>query len=290
MTFWSGEKLAVKLPSLLGTQFKSDSIKCASYELCVGDQAFVTRDDLIGDGPACELTVMLERSPPKDTIIIQPGQFAFLLTEEKIEVPPNAMALISMKAKYKFRGLINVSGFHVDPGFKGKLVFSLYNAGPREIILKRGQKLFIIVYADLDRTSAGKFLYDGDAQNQEEIPTDLIQNIATGQVFSPMSLQREMNNIKENLNEVRIRARLIDGIVVASLGIFVSTLVAVAAALFSSDTAVATVGGWMRSALTKYDEQIIKEEPRIKLESSKKEEQKVEEEKSEMGDKNKGEG
>ncbi len=266
MSFWSGERLAIELPSLLGAQFKNEAIKCASYELCVGDQAFVTRDDLIGDGPSSELTVMLQQSPPNDTIVIQPGQFAFLLTEETIEVPSNAIALISMKAKYKFRGLINVSGFHVDPGFKGKLVFSLYNAGPREIILNRGQKLFIIVYADLDRSSSGNFLYRGDAQGQTKIPSDLIQNIATGQVFSPMSLQREMHQIKDDLTEVRIRSRLIDGVVVASLSIFVSTIVAVGAALFSSDTAVATVGGWVRAALTKYDEQIKKEEPRMKSE------------------------
>ena len=59
-----------------------------------------------------------------------PGQFAFLLTDEIVEVPDSAMALISIKAKIKWRGLINVSGFHVDPGFKGRLIFSVYNAGP----------------------------------------------------------------------------------------------------------------------------------------------------------------
>ena len=62
-------------------------------------------------------------------ITIPPGQFALLLTEETVKVPDQAIAFISMKAKWKFRGLVNVSGFHVDPGFEGRLKFSVYNAG-----------------------------------------------------------------------------------------------------------------------------------------------------------------
>ena len=49
---------------------------------------------------------------------IPPGQFAFLLTEEVVSVPPDALAFISIRAKTKFRGLVNVSGFHVDPGYQ----------------------------------------------------------------------------------------------------------------------------------------------------------------------------
>lgn len=253
MTFWSGEKLATEIPRLsLIDKFDPTAIKSASYELCVGSQAFVTRDDLVSGSPTAQLTETLSEKAPKNTIVISPGQFAFLLTEEKVTVPKNALALISMKAKYKFRGLINVSGFHVDPGFSGKLLFSLYNAGPREIILKRGQRMFIIVYASLDRTSKKPYVYEGGSQGQEEIDVGLIQEIATGQVFSPMFLQRQMNSISGDLTEVRIRARLIDGLVVASLGIFFSVTVGIAAALYASDTALATVGGWITAATDAY--------------------------------------
>nr|WP_267902434.1 deoxycytidine triphosphate deaminase [Sinorhizobium meliloti] len=84
---------------------------------------------------------------------IPPGQFAFLLTEETVKVPPTAMAFISMKATFKMKGLINVSGFHVDPGWEGPLVFAVFNAGPAPVHLQRGLPLFLIWYADLDHTS-----------------------------------------------------------------------------------------------------------------------------------------
>ncbi|WEV50113.1 hypothetical protein OZX61_12000 (plasmid) [Acinetobacter sp. ESL0695] len=67
-----------------------------------------------------------------------------------MKVPNNALAFISFKAKYKYKGLINVSGFHVDPGWYGKLTFSIYNAGPSDIALEKGDPFALIWYADLD--------------------------------------------------------------------------------------------------------------------------------------------
>lgn len=252
MSFWSGETLLRKLPPLI-TNFDSANVKYASYELAVGGQAFVTKDDLVGSDPSAALTQILKDVPPKNTVIIRPGQFAFILTEEHVRVPDNAMALISMKASLKFRGLINVSGFHVDPGFRGHLLFSIYNAGPREVILNRGQKVFIIVYADLDQLSTPPYVYSGMSQGQTSIKTELIENIATGQVFSPMRLAAEMEAIRSEITTVRTRASLIDGVVMASVGIFISTVIGVGAALFGSDTAVATVGFWMQNAIAQYE-------------------------------------
>ena len=75
---------------------------------------------------------------------ISPGDFALLITKEWIEIPDDCMGFIAMKSKHKLSGLINISGFHVDPGFKGRLKFSVYNAGSGDVVLKRGQATFII--------------------------------------------------------------------------------------------------------------------------------------------------
>jgi dCTP deaminase len=122
---------------------------------------------------------------------VNTGQFAFLLTEESVSVPKNAIALINMRTKLKFKGLINVSGFHVDPGFTGKLIFGVYNAGAQPIFLERRQPIAMIVYADLDRYTSN--VYRGDAANRKNIGTHLVQDM-TGQVFSPMLLQRQMKD------------------------------------------------------------------------------------------------
>ncbi|MGP4906954.1 dCTP deaminase domain-containing protein, partial [Psychrobacter faecalis] len=82
-------------------------------------------------------------------IIINPGQFCFLETQENIKMPNNLMAFISIKAGIKFKGLVNISGFHVDPHFEGKIVFSVLNAGPSPINLTVGKPLFQIWFAEL---------------------------------------------------------------------------------------------------------------------------------------------
>jgi len=91
-----------------------------------------------------------------DSIVIQPGEFALLTTWEKLSIPLSHAAFISLKISYALRGLVNVSGFHVDPGFRGHLVFSVYNAGPRPAVMRRGDRVFMIILADLDGESEGR--------------------------------------------------------------------------------------------------------------------------------------
>src|SRR5437870_3190135 len=115
MSFWSGEKLLHRLPSLLGSDFNKDCVKSARYTLHVGAEVYVTSSTASG-GPRKGVTVRLGH---KASFKIPPGQFAFLLTEERIKVPNYALAFISIKTSLKYRGLVNVSGFHVDPGWDG---------------------------------------------------------------------------------------------------------------------------------------------------------------------------
>jgi dCTP deaminase len=85
--------------------------------------------------------------------LIPPGQFAYLMTHEVVKVPKSSMAFISMKATFKMKGLVNVSGFHADPGWEGRLIFAVFNAGPAPVHLHQGLPLFLIWFADLDQPS-----------------------------------------------------------------------------------------------------------------------------------------
>ncbi len=110
-----------------------------------------------------------------DQVIVPPGQFAQLITEEQVRIPADALALISIKSKFKFWGLINVSGFHVDPGFDGKLIFSVYNAGVQDIVITRTTRIFLIWFAAMDQPSSE--LYDGKHAGQAHIPDEEMMKI-----------------------------------------------------------------------------------------------------------------
>ncbi|TAE56962.1 MAG: deoxycytidine triphosphate deaminase [Nostocales cyanobacterium] len=166
MSFWSSQTLRSRLPTLI-EPFNADQIESASYELCLGEEVYISS---LPDTPVKERKKVILRE--KETVCIPPGQFAFLITSEIIKVPKNSIAFISIKFKFKSHGLINVSGFHVDPGYDGKLIFAVYNAGSLNFHVASGERIFAIWYADLDQE-------DENSRNKNgynSIPTDLMNS------------------------------------------------------------------------------------------------------------------
>ncbi len=191
MSFWSGEKLKEEVKNCIISPYDADEgIDCAAYTLHVGPEIFVTPDHY-ETNPNQNTKRSLEVDEPFN---IPSGMFAFLLTEEEIQVSNNCIAFISMKAKIKFKGLVNISGFHVDPGYKGRLIFSVYNAGPMPIMLKRGMPLFLMWFADLDRSS----------QKIKNVKSTLgleldIVNPIHGPIFSPQSISDSVREFKKDV-------------------------------------------------------------------------------------------
>lgn len=168
--FWGGERLKDELGALID-DYDVKRVDRAAYRLRVGGEVYVSPTGEPND----------PRNKPKkplgvnESFTIPAGQFGFILTEERIRVPQHALAFISIRATYKFRGLVNVSGFHVDPHYEGKLLFSVFNAGPAAVHLSRGEECFLIWYASLDRPSVLQ-----QKMGFESIPSDLLGPIASG--------------------------------------------------------------------------------------------------------------
>jgi len=185
MSFLSGAELENALKPSLGAYFSPKRIKEAAYELSLGNQVYRT------DSETRQREILDDRN---SQVIINPGQFALLITEETIEIPLNLLGLISIKFSEKIKGLLNVSGFHVDPGFKGKIIFSVYNAGPSVIILDRGSPYFLIWFSTL--TSPVE--YKGLHQGQEVISAKLIEQLK-GELASPSSLLSQIKEVDKKL-------------------------------------------------------------------------------------------
>lgn len=189
MTFWSSQTLAQKLPTLISPCDPS-KIKEASYELRIGSEIYVSKD--YHDNNSQHTKRLLTENEP---FTIPPGQFAFLLTEECVEVPRDAIAFISMKAKLKFKGLVNISGFHVDPGYSGKLLFSVHNAGPSTIHLQQGMPIFLIWYSNLDYE-------DSQPRNKEGLSEIPSQDLSTETIYSMQTLTTRMTKIETEFSSI----------------------------------------------------------------------------------------
>jgi len=181
--------------------FKHSRVKNGAYELSLGFEVFLT------DSKTGRVEIINETNNRQ--VDINPGQFALLLTAEKVNIPKNKIAFISIKAGEKLKGLINVSGFHVDPGFNDHLLFSVYNAGPSPIVLNCGEPYFPIWFAEMKTE-----LEDSEAYSQENehfgkldhIPPKYIEFLKRGELTSPKALFDKIKEVESQLNEKIIKS------------------------------------------------------------------------------------
>ena len=183
MAFWSSETLKDRiLADQLIIPYHRERVKHCAYEMGVGGEAFVTSKST--DGPRLSAGAQIE---------IPPGQFGLLITAEVVTIPPDAIGFISIRAGIKFRGLVNVSGFHVDPGFKGRLKFAVYNAGSQTIRLDQDQRIFMIWFCDLDDPTDD--VYQNRPSTYNAITADDVSRIS-GDVASPAELRNRIEELK----------------------------------------------------------------------------------------------
>lgn len=205
--FWSGESLLERIPQQgIIRPFRSQQIDCNSYTLRMGRQAYITPD----------YTAVLSKHKIyeldwHDHFSIPAGQFGFLLTEEIVALPNDVMGLISLRTGLKFQGLINVSGFHVDPGFKGHLIYAVYNAGPSLIHLARGMNLFKIWFAEIEASTSNKYSRNVKELENQFISPSLLDYVP-GEILSMQSLSRRLENIERELWIYRALSAIVIGV------------------------------------------------------------------------------
>jgi dCTP deaminase len=172
----------------------SERVKYGAYELSLGNEVYETDSN---DGKRRKLCEANEQ------VIINPGQFALLLTEERVLVPTDKIAFISIKAGIKLKGLVNISGFHVDPGFEGKLIFSVYNAGSGPISIEKGNPCFLIWFSELDVADNEEDKYGGKHKGLDRIPVGYIDHLNLSDLASPNVL---LDKINSNYNDLNAKA------------------------------------------------------------------------------------
>ena len=218
--FWNTNTLKDRLPELI-SDFDERRVERANYTLRIGREVYISPTNE-SHNTQDHTKIQLEDN---QGFSIPPGQFGFLMTQEEIKVPKDAIAFISIRANYKFRGLIDVSGFHIDPGYTGKLIFAVFNAGPSRIHLSQGDQCFHIWFAGLDNGEDDippKVGY-------ETLDSNLIQNLSD-EVLSLKSLSDSIlsseNRLKERMVTIegtQNRLNILVTVVIALLSAFLVT-------------------------------------------------------------------
>jgi dCTP deaminase len=197
MGFWSRERfLEEHSRNNLVSEFNESRLKYGRYYLRLHREALVTSDGSKPDQP-------FGQGP---SITIPAGQIALLFTLESIHVPHHAMGFISLRTPEKIRGLVNISGFHVDPGFNGHLQFSVYNAGSRPIYLDYGSECFLLWFCDLAGPIKSPWNTEDSWDRKNEFQKATIkatdrERLSDG-LHSPGALHNRIKALEESVNAI----------------------------------------------------------------------------------------
>jgi dCTP deaminase len=190
MAFWSREKILAERknnPALI-SDFNEERLKYGRYSLRLSREVLVTPDGTTAVPPPGE------GSHAK----IPPGQFAILFTLESVKVPHDAIGFISVRTSEKWKGLVNISGFHVDPGFIGHLKFTVYNAGNNCICLDYESECFLLWFCSLDRTTTST--WDVNNKFQKALITAADHEQMLDRRHSPAMLHNRIKRLEDNVN------------------------------------------------------------------------------------------
>lgn len=148
----------------------------------MGDEVFVSTED----GP---ISLKEEKN-----VVIRPGETALLQSFEKFDLPKDCLGLISLRFRHKVKGLVNISGFHVGPGYTGRLTFSIYNAGPNEVVFRHRDPVFMIIFNKLNKGTDIE-----RSEGSDSLEAEWIQHIS-GPEISLSGLDERTNSLESKVN------------------------------------------------------------------------------------------
>jgi dCTP deaminase len=92
-----------------------------------------------------------------DNLFLGPGQQRLAATAERVELSENILGILHIRSSLAREGVI-ASLALVDPGFRGQLTVSLYNAGDRSVRLRKGERFIQLSLFRLGRPATQKYV------------------------------------------------------------------------------------------------------------------------------------
>ena len=140
-------------------------------------------------------------SIPEQDRFVEPGEVVFVLTEERLDLPKNMIAILSQKRKLSHQGIQILGGFCVDPLYRGKLLVGLYNFSSTRFPLIPKRKLIAAMFYELDDREVGEF--PTPEAPVEDFPDELIRLIQSYKPIAPQGLQEALAETRRELADLK---------------------------------------------------------------------------------------
>jgi len=202
-------KEAIKNKELVIEDFSETLLQPASYDLRVGKKALKSAIEE-KESPLVDLE--------KEKVLrVGTGEFIEILTYERLELSNSVSGRIGIKSYFTRKGIIPFTGAKIDPGFRGNLVVSLFNTGPRIIVMKYGEPFCTIEFSRLGKPA--EHPYSGNYQNQVDFPSENIEFIVGAKGITLYEVAELMKKLS---TDVRWMKWLLGGIFLALIAALIA--------------------------------------------------------------------
>lgn len=135
----------------------------------------------------------------KRALNVEPGEVVFVLTEERLSLATNMVALLSPERRLSYAGILTLGGFTLDPGYEGRLLLGLFNFSSTPFLLIPGKKVIAATFYRLEGKEASEF--SRPVEPLEDFPDELVDVM---QKYHPVAFQSVTETVKTNQTELAL--------------------------------------------------------------------------------------
>jgi len=174
--------------------FNRENLRPASYDLGLGRRAFKSSTAAIHD---------IEK---EGKLTIEPAEFVEVITYERVEINSTKIcARAGLRSSFARKGLLLFAGPQVDPGFRGCVVVTIFNAGGRAITIGYKEPFCTTEFQYL-QTNASK-PYSGRYQDQMDFASEDIAFLAESKGVTLADVLKSLNEIRSFVELVRAKEK-----------------------------------------------------------------------------------
>lgn len=93
---------------------------------------------------------LVRRLPPKGGFSIPPGELAFVITAENLNLPTSVSARVTLALGFTRKGVLLGAQPPIDPGYSGHVICLVHNLGDKLVSLYRGNHILTAEFFRLD--------------------------------------------------------------------------------------------------------------------------------------------
>jgi deoxycytidine triphosphate deaminase len=162
---------------------------------------------------------------PEINYTLEPGNSVLVRTDETLNMPADIGAICFAPFRYSIKGLLIVNIGHIDPGYKGKLHYTVVNLGKKEFNLNKNDVIStLLVFKLSDKTKlfgAEQFININGKKISKTVNDSLPYLSKTFMNFEKKAKQI----VKKEINYAQLTVPILTGLVSILLTIYLNIFV-----------------------------------------------------------------